>query len=157
MNAPFRVTAATPAEARHAMAVMDGAFEPLFGEAWSASQLSGVLVSPNSWMRLAWSGDAPIGFSVARIVLDEAELLLLGVARAHQRRGTGARLLDLFCSDAAARGARRLFLEVRDGNAANLLYRRHGFAVAGRRRDYYRGADGNLFDALTFARDARQA
>ena len=44
------------------------------------------------------------------------------------------------------------FLEVRDGNPAVRLYKRTGFSEVGRRRDYYSGCDGQLFDALTLAK-----
>ena len=62
---------------------------------------------------------APIGFSLLRTVADEAELLLLAVAPDHQRprhRPAAARSISSTCARAA--GARRLHLEVRDGNPA---------------------------------------
>ena len=50
----------------------------------------------------------------------------------------------------AARGARRLHLEVRDGNPAVGLYRAgRASTPAGRRRNYYHGPDGRTFDAVT--------
>ena len=61
-------------------------------------------------------------------------------------------LLERFAAAAKARGRRRLFLEMRDGNPAETLYRRHGFEPVGRRRAYYRKAAGDPLDAITFAR-----
>ena len=89
-----------------------------------------------------------IGFSLQRVIADEAELLLLAVAPAWQRRGIGRALLGHFIDDARARGAHRLHLEVRDGNPAIRMYRLAGFDLAGRRSKYYHGADGQLFDAV---------
>jgi ribosomal-protein-alanine N-acetyltransferase len=60
-------------------------------------------------------------------------------------------LLQRACSAATARGAERLHLEVRDGNEAAFLYRSMGFEQVGRRRDYYRGRNGDSFDAITLA------
>ena len=54
---------------------------------------------------------------------------------------------------AKLRGARTLFLEVRDGNLAASLYARAGFIEVGRRKDYYTGIDGARFDAITMRRD----
>ena len=49
-----------------------------------------------------------------------------------------------------ARGVARLFLEMREGNTAEALYRRRGFSSVGRRRDYYRRGSGGPLDAITF-------
>ena len=57
-------------------------------------------------------------------------------------------------SDARLRDLDTMFLEVRDGNtAAQQLYERSGFIGVGRRRDYYRGATAERFDAITMRRD----
>jgi ribosomal-protein-alanine N-acetyltransferase len=82
-------------------------------------------------------------------VSDEAELLLIAVDPDRQGRGAGGALLQHFIADARARGAHRLHLEVRDGNPAVELYRALGFAPAGRRRNYYRGPEGERYDAVT--------
>jgi ribosomal-protein-alanine N-acetyltransferase len=91
------------------------------------------------------------GFALVRAVGDEAELLLIAVHPAAQQAGIGSALVDDFISIAAASGARRLHLEVRDGNTAIALYQRAGFSLVGRRCDYYRGTDGHKRDALTLA------
>jgi [ribosomal protein S18]-alanine N-acetyltransferase len=134
------------------MAVMDDSFDPRFGEAWTASQCAGLLPLPGVWLTLAREGDAVVGFALARAVADEAELLLLAVRSGRQRQGIGQRLLDGFAAAAAERGATRLHLEVREGNHALGLYERAGFSLAGRRRNYYSGARGTTFDALTLAK-----
>ncbi len=134
------------------MTVMDDSFEPRFGEAWTMSQCAGLMAMPGVWLTLAGSEDGVVGFALARAVADEAELLLLAVRRAVQRRGVGRDLLARFDAAARARGASRVHLEVRDGNPAVLLYRKAGFELAGRRPNYYEGAGGQSFDALTFAK-----
>jgi len=134
------------------MTVMETAFEPRFGEAWTLPQCAGLLPLPGVWLTLARGDGQVVGFSLSRIVVDEAELLLLAVAPAAQRGGVGKTLLDAFERAAAARGARRLHLEVRDGNGAVDLYKASGFTLAGRRRRYYSGPDGQLHDALSLSR-----
>lgn len=131
------------------MGVMDDSFDPRFGEAWTASQCAGLLPLPGVWLALAWDGDRIVGFSLSRIVMDEAELLLLAVRRAYQGQGVGQALLAEFAAAAIGRRARRLHLEVRDGNPAARLYEQAGYSLAGRRLDYYLGADGDRYDALT--------
>ena len=93
------------------------------------------------------------GFSLLRIVADEAELLLLAVDPKSQRRGVGGALLDHFIEHGRRTGARRLHLEVRDGNPAVAMYQAFGFKAEGRRRKYYSGDDGSQHDALTMARE----
>jgi ribosomal-protein-alanine N-acetyltransferase len=136
------------------MSVMESAFEPRFGEAWTLSQCAGLLSMPGVWLTLARDGGGLLGFSLSRIVADEAELLLLAVKSDAQRSGIGKALLGAFEQAALGRGARRLHLEVRDGNHALNLYDSSGFTLVGRRIDYYKGPDGALYDALTLARPA---
>jgi ribosomal-protein-alanine N-acetyltransferase len=155
-EATVTVESASLADLDAVMRVMTDSFDPAFGEAWTAPQCAGLLPLPGVWLVLARDAvGAPLGFSLSRVVAGEAELLLLAVKKSAQRRGVGEKLVARFISDAASRGAERLHLEVRDGNHAVGLYKRHGFDEVGRRKDYYSGATGQRFDALTLARDAR--
>ena len=97
-------------------------------------------------------GEAPDGFILLRVVADEAEILTLAVRPAARRRGVGARLVQEGGRLVAVRGATRLFLEVAaDNDAALSLYRRAGFADAGRRPAYYARPEGARQDALILA------
>lgn len=131
------------------MAIMTSAFSPSFGEAWTRSQCAGILPMSGVTLTIAESEKGPAGFTLVRTVADEAELLLLAVTSEEQRRGIGQALLDHFIDQARDRGARKLHLEVRDGNEAMGLYRSAGFVPAGRRRNYYHGPGGEAFDAVT--------
>jgi ribosomal-protein-alanine N-acetyltransferase len=140
MSAAPTITDGGLADLATVMAVMNDSFDPRYGEGWTLSQCAGLLPMPGVWLRLGSLEGRAVGFALARIVADEAELLLL------------AALLMDFIAGASARGAGRLHLEVRDGNPAIRLYEAAGFALAGRRRNYYRGDDGRYHDALTLAR-----
>lgn len=140
------------------LTVMEDAFDPRFGEGWTHAQCAGLLPMPGVWLTLARDSETGVvGFSLARIVADEAELLLLAVRRDAQRRGVGVRLLDHFDASARAQGALRLHLEVRDGNNAVNLYKSSGFTLVGRRAGYYNGLDGQQYDALSLSRPSRDA
>lgn len=106
---------------------------------WSAAEFATVAADPLSFLLV--EGDA--AFLAGRAVAGEAELLTLAVAPEARRRGLGRRLVARFVYQARARGAAEAFLEVAADNAAAIgLYRAAGFALAGRRRDYYApGAD----------------
>ena len=134
------------------MDVMASAFDPRFGEAWTRSQCAGILPLSGVKLILARDGNGKTrGFSLLRTVADEAELLLLAVSKAVQRRGVGRALLDHFVDQGRSNGVRRLHLEVRDGNPAVAMYQSFGFKVEGRRHKYYTGQDGSQHDALTMA------
>jgi ribosomal-protein-alanine N-acetyltransferase len=142
------------------MEVMEAAFDPAFGEAWNRRQVSDSLLLPNThYLLAAANGHSPregqpaAGFALSRGAADEEELLLIAVHPDHRGRGIGGALLERFIAAAGARGAARLFLEMREGNSAESLYRRHGFESVGRRRHYYRRGSASPLDAITFARE----
>lgn len=142
------------ADLHDVMSVMNDSFDARFGEAWTMAQCAGLLPLPGVWLTLARQNETVTGFSLSRLVADEAELLLLAVKTGAQRLGTGRVLLEHFEDESVMRGAARLHLEVREGNHALRLYERGGFSLAGRRRDYYCGDRGDRYDALTLAKSA---
>lgn len=145
----------SPADARRlddVMAVMTAAFGDSYGEAWTRSQCAGILPMHGVTLVVADADDTAnlLGFALYRTVADDAELLLLAVAPGAQGRSIGRQLLTHFIDDTKNNGASKIHLEVRDGNRAIRFYEAAGFAPAGRRRNYYRGSDGQQYDALTF-------
>ena len=135
------------------MSIMNHAFDPAFGEAWTRAQCAGILPMPGVRLTIAEDHNGePVGFSLHRAVADEAELLLLAVNPHARKKGIGKALLDRFVADAAREGVRQVHLEVRENNQALAIYQSAGFNPMGRRKDYYCGKNGKSFDALTFAR-----
>jgi ribosomal-protein-alanine N-acetyltransferase len=151
---PPIITPGTGLDIEDVMRVMDPAFDPAFGEAWNRGQVLGILSLSDVWLILATpvDGELPEGFALARRTLEDAELLLLAVRPESRSRGIGRALVDAVADESRARGAIRLMLEMRDGNPALALYSAAGFTQIGRRRDYYRGRDRSLHDAITLAR-----
>ena len=134
------------------MTVMHKAFDPCYGEAWTAAQCAGVLSLPGSTLLLARAGTRVLGFALSRSVADEAELLLIAVRPDGQRHGIGERLIAKIVDGLVDKGVKKLHLEVRTDNPALSFYSRLGFAKVGHRRDYYRRLDGQLTDAATLSR-----
>lgn len=149
-----RLSPADAADIAALSGVMERAFDPRFGEAWSRVQLGGAVSTIDTWAERADDIDGDcIGFALVRRVLDEAELLLVAVVPEARCAGLGSRLVEAAANGARLRGCRTLFLEVRDGNPAALLYSRNGFIEVGRRTGYYFGSNGGRFDAVTMRRD----
>ena len=79
-----------------------------------------------------------IGFCSFWRVLDELHINNLAVLPEHRRAGIGTDLLLRVLADGVTLGANRATLEVRRSNeAAQKLYEKFGFTVAGVRRLYY--------------------
>jgi ribosomal-protein-alanine N-acetyltransferase len=124
------------AQAAALAAVHETAFPP--NDCWETESIARALSIPGCFAFLDPCG----GMVMARVAADEAEILTLAVAPKARRQGIGRRLLSAAAGEAAARGARALFLEVSECNeAARLLYSHAGFTQVGRRDRYY--ADGS--------------
>lgn len=119
---------------------------------WTRGNLADSLAAGHdAW--LATEGEAMIGYAIVMQAVDEAHLLNITVLPEFQRCGRGSSLLGFLFEQARLRSCTRMLLEVRPGNVAGLgLYRRHGFAEIGRRRDYYSAPNGRE-DAIVMARD----
>lgn len=85
-----------------------------------------------------------VAFQVASFVLDESHLMNIAVAPAFQGLGLARAMLTHLLEEAFFRGARQMFLEVRESNTrAQALYASLDFALLGRRKNYYTKPDGH--------------
>jgi ribosomal-protein-alanine N-acetyltransferase len=131
------------------MPVMDAAFDPAFGEAWTSGQCLGMLSITGSRLLVAHLNKKIVGFALYRTVFEESELLLIATHPDTQRLGVGYSLTKAVIDQSSDEGAKMVFLEVRQGNPALALYLRVGFLQVGQRENYYRGKSGDYFNALT--------
>jgi ribosomal-protein-alanine N-acetyltransferase len=96
--------------------------------------------------------EAPLGYFVAMDGVDEMHLLNITVAPAAQGRGHARFMLAALSDLCLARGARKLWLEVRAGNArARAMYARLGFTEVGTRKGYYPAGFGRREDAVVMS------
>ena len=124
------------------------------GTSWSEDDYRGELALRDSYTWVLVPPDAAsspsrlLGVLVFRVCGGEIELMQVGVDPTERRRGLGKCLLDHLLAQARDLDARRIWLEVSEGNrAARALYVRCGFVVVGRRRRYYRdGSDAMLME-----------
>lgn len=109
---------------------------------WSLQNFIDSLAAGHSCWLMRDAG-TPVGYAVVLVVLDEAHLLNISVARDAQGRGLGGQLLGYLISLARSDGIRQFFLEARPSNLSALaLYRRAGFMEIGRRKGYYPSREG---------------
>jgi ribosomal-protein-alanine N-acetyltransferase len=84
-----------------------------------------------------------IGYSLMMMVLDEAHLLNLSIAKGYQKQGLGRHLLEYMVNTAKNNQMANMFLEVRLSNiSAIALYEKMGFNEMAIRRGYYPAAVG---------------
>jgi [ribosomal protein S18]-alanine N-acetyltransferase len=113
-------------------------------EPWDEAAFATMLAQPGMHPFLDERG----GFLLLRIILDEAEIITIGVAA--PRQGIASALMARGIEAARAVGVTKIHLEVAADNApARALYAKQGFVQAGRRRAYY----ANGADALTLTLD----
>lgn len=105
---------------------------------WSAFTFRSLLRRPNAVLLVAEESKGVAGYAALWLAADEAELGNLAVRPGRRGRGIGRTLLRRTLEEAARRGARAVFLEVRESNvAARRLYEASGFRIVGSRPDYY--------------------
>ena len=112
-----------------------------FSDPWTQQSFEELLRSRAAIFLIATVADtkAIAGYVIALNIADMGEILNLAVAQSDRRQGLGGELLDAGIAAVEARGAREIFLEVRESNhAARALYESRAFRGIGRRRGYYR-------------------
>ena len=111
---------------------------------WSVQQYEGLFgtAEPNRVALVLGDENGLQAFAIVRVVRDEWELENIVVAGGARRRSLGTRILDELLQIARTRGAKAVFLEVRESNhAARALYEKWAFLESGRRRRYYQEPD----------------
>ena len=126
-----------------------------FYRGWPADEFENFLEERTTPVYLACDAGRRIaGFALVRIAADEAELLTIAVERKWQGKGVGGALLRAAFQDLLLSPARRMFLEVEEGNKSAIrLYQREGFSTISTRKGYYPKPDGSAATALVMARD----
>ncbi len=110
---------------------------------WGAEHYRRFLEQPEYFSRKAVVTVAPgttrlVGYFLARAVLENLELLKIGVYPEYQNQGIGARLLHSAFVEGTRRGCLRCFLEVRKSNEGAIrFYENHRFTISGERINYY--------------------
>jgi len=114
------------------------------GRAWSEAEFAALLADP-----AALCVRTDHSFVLGRVVLDEAEILMLATDPDHRRQGHAARALAAFETAARDRGAARVILDVAaDNDPARALYHGANYRDCGRRRGYYAREEHPAADAI---------
>ena len=118
----------------------------IFPDAWSEKSLSTVLDDEKYLVLVerAENGVA-LGYLIGQAVAGEVELMRLGVVLERRGQGIGGILLERALRFWRDCGESRIFLEVRESNAAaRRLYESRGFLEIARRKNYYENGEDAL-------------
>jgi ribosomal-protein-alanine N-acetyltransferase len=131
-----------PGERRDMAGILAILAEAPEAAAWSPAAVDEALGCAGGLFFVAEIPRQLAGFAVARFITDEGEILNFAVKKAFRRRGIGRRLIEKLLARLRDEGANKVFLEVRESNAAAIaFYRQWGFHEVGRRAAYYQQPD----------------
>lgn len=109
-------------------------------DAWSEGMMRGELADQPRTRHyvVAVVEDRIVGYAGVAVAANQADVQTIAVLESHRGAGIGAAMLTELLEEARRRGARDIFLEVREDNpVARRLYERFGFESIGTRRRYY--------------------
>ena len=125
-----------------------------FAEPWNVEAFRRFIEKPGM-LALVAEGAAENdlqAFILVQVAADESEIITLGTHPSARCSGLAHALLAQAIAEAARHGAKAMFLEVAEDNAAALaLYRRCDFTLQARRKAYYE-RPGGAVDALVLRR-----
>lgn len=119
----------------------------IFSHPWTRGNFSDSLNSGyNAWVledRIQTDKCEIIGYALMMMVMDEAHLLNLSIAKHRQKQGLGRHLLEHMIQIAKRYKSANMFLEVRTSNVSAIaLYENIGFCEMAIRRGYYPAQNG---------------
>jgi len=149
----FGLRAATSADVDAIMALETSTFA---SDAWSTESMSTELASPHTYYVFAFDEADPAALAgygglLAPHGSADADIQTLAVEAFARRRGLGRMLVVALLAEAAVRGARQVFLEVRaDNPTARALYESLGFEQIAVRPKYYQpdGVDAHVMRVM---------
>lgn len=109
-----------------------------FGTHWTATNFPKELDNPRCFYYVTLKKQQPVGYLGFWQILEEAHITTVGVHPSIRKRHIAQRMLCFMMDDCLARDVHWITLEVKASNLqAQKLYQKFGFAVMGRRKNYY--------------------
>lgn len=129
------IVRAMKAEDAAAVAEME---HQIFADAWSERGVLASAANPQTICLAAEKGGKQIGYLIAYIAADDAEIARIAVVKEQRRSGVGAALLARLEDSCQEHAVNRILLDVRKSNAsARSFYAKQGFQEDGTRLQFY--------------------
>jgi len=105
---------------------------------WSQLQFTTSIENSNNLCYCRSLNGKTIGYLIAMLAEDTADILNIGIDTDFQRKGYGTALLNHLIEELRKRDIGEIFLEVRAGNKSAIqFYKRQGFEEISVRKNYY--------------------
>lgn len=105
---------------------------------WSQKDLETATEDLNQWSFVALLDAEPVAFACFLTVAGSADLRLIAVSDAHQRKGIGQQLLYQCLRELRNQGVEQCLLEVRESNQKAIqMYKKLGFKSLAHRKNLY--------------------
>ncbi len=122
-----------------------------FSDPYSLNMLTEEFESPHTVYLVVEENGEILGYGGYSAVLDEADIMTIGIIPKARGLGLGQMLLEKLISHAKEQEIKKMWLEVRVSNLpAITLYKKLGFCEIGIRKEYYAN---NREDALTMMKE----
>ena len=113
-----------------------------FSPPWTHGTLLSEIYKDDSYFVIAVENEKKLGFIIMRSMVDCGELLQIAVETSIRRRGVADLLMRVMLENARVNNIPSVFLEVRKSNTAAInLYKKHGYTLVRRRKNYYTNPD----------------
>ena len=148
-EADISISEAGPSHSFLLAEIYEQSFKGAPEQSWSQSDINRLLEVPGTKAIIISYHDVPIGFSIIREIIDEAEIITFCILPNWCNNGYATLLLEWIINKLQLRSFKRLFLEVRENNEAAInLYKKCSFTIIGRRKGYYNSSQSENEDAL---------
>ena len=105
---------------------------------WSQLQFTTSIKNVNNLCYCLKLNGQTIGYLIALLARDTADILNIGIDPDFKRQGHGTALINHFIKELRKRNIREILLEVRAGNKSAIqFYKRQGFEEISVRKNYY--------------------
>lgn len=117
-----------------------------FSYPWTALQIHQMLQGGNHVSLGAFENGRCIGYALFSYILDEGELLRIGVLQDMRRQGIATQLIKKGMHILNQKGVSRVFLEVREDNFSAIhMYESLNFIKISIRKNYYDDSDAVIY------------
>lgn len=125
---------------------------------WSLAAFQAELQKPYSHTLLLTDDETDetvLGYVVYWLMLDDCQILNLGVAESFRGLGLGRQLVRLVCNQAMKKGIQVVKLEVRKSNLKAIeLYQKAGFTISSIRKGFYSNGEDAYQMSLALSGEA---
>ena len=118
-----------------------------FDDFWNLSNLEDDLSSEKSKWYIMKIENEIIGFVGIKVIIDEADIMNIAIAKKFRHQGFGKKLLSYIIDSCKQENIKQINLEVNENNIPAInLYKSFNFIEVGRRKKYYENDDAILLN-----------